>query len=64
MAGKPVTTHHPTQESEMQSGDPTHDEIAARAYQCWQERGDEPGSCETDWQQAEQKLRAERAAST
>lgn len=61
MAGKPVATHDTTQQSEMQRDDPTHEEIAARAYQCWQERGDAPGSPEADWQQAEQELRAERA---
>lgn len=61
MAGKSVTTHDPTQESELQPGDLTHEEIAARAYQCWQERGDAPGSSEGDWQQAEQELRAEKA---
>lgn len=61
MARKPVTTDDPIQESEMQPEDLTHEEIAARAYQCWQERGDAPGSPEADWQQAEQELRAERA---
>lgn len=61
MAGKSTTIHDPTQQSEMQSGDLTHEEIAARAYQWWQDRGDAPGISETDWQQAEEELRAERA---
>lgn len=61
MAGKSVVTHDSTQESEIQPEDLTHEEIAARSYQCWQERGDAPGSAEADWQQAEQELRAERA---
>ncbi len=40
--------------------EPTHDEIAARAYQRWQERGSEHGSQEADWLTAEQELRADR----
>ncbi len=39
---------------------PTRDEIAARAYRCWHERGCPHGSPETDWQRAEEELRAER----
>jgi hypothetical protein len=39
---------------------PTRDEIAARAYRCWHERGCPEGSPEEDWRRAEQELRAER----
>src|SRR5579884_861447 len=40
---------------------PTNEEIAARAYQCWHERGCPHGSPEEDWRRAEQELRRERA---
>lgn len=39
---------------------PTHEEIAARAYEHWQKRGGVPGDAEDDWWQAEQELRKER----
>lgn len=35
---------------------PTHDEIAARAYQIYQERGYAPGDPMQDWLQAEREL--------
>lgn len=38
---------------------PTQDEIAARAYRCWHERGCPDGSPELDWSRAEQELRSE-----
>jgi len=38
----------------------TREEIAARAHQCWHERGCPLGSPELDWQRAEEELRAER----
>ncbi|HEY3940366.1 MAG TPA: DUF2934 domain-containing protein [Bryobacteraceae bacterium] len=37
------------------------DEIAARAYQYWCERGCPEGSPEVDWQLAEEELRTKRA---
>lgn len=43
--------------------DPRQDEIAARAYRCWNERGCPEGSPEIDWSRAEQELRREREAS-
>lgn len=46
---------------DIQVDEPTHDEIAARAYQCWQEHGCGDGSHEADWNQAEQELRTARA---
>jgi hypothetical protein len=39
---------------------PTADEISARAYRCWQERGCPEGSPEVDWRRAEEELRRER----
>jgi hypothetical protein len=39
---------------------PTNEEIAARAYQCWHERGCPHGSPEHDWRRAEEELRRER----
>jgi hypothetical protein len=40
---------------------PTNDEISARAYQCWHERGCPHGSPEEDWHRAEEQLRKERS---
>lgn len=37
---------------------PTHDEIAVRAYQIYQERGYTPGDPMQDWLRAEQELLA------
>ncbi|MBV9007840.1 MAG: DUF2934 domain-containing protein [Verrucomicrobia bacterium] len=39
---------------------PTREEVAARAYRCWHERGCPEGSSEIDWQRAEEELREER----
>lgn len=39
---------------------PTQAEIAARAYQCWHQRGCPVGSPEEDWSRAEEELRRER----
>ncbi|MEN9797676.1 MAG: hypothetical protein RL653_1372 [Pseudomonadota bacterium] len=36
---------------------PTREEIALRAFQLSQQRGDGPGSPEEDWLQAERELR-------
>ncbi len=36
---------------------PTREEIAVRAYQCWQERECSDGTAEDDWYRAEQELR-------
>lgn len=41
---------------------PTREEIAARAYSCWHQRGCPEGSPEEDWRRAEEELRAERQA--
>jgi hypothetical protein len=37
--------------------EPSYDEVAARAYHCWQERGCPEGSPEEDWHRAERELR-------
>ncbi|MBV8070061.1 MAG: DUF2934 domain-containing protein [Acidobacteriaceae bacterium] len=39
---------------------PTHEELSARAYQCWHRRGCPEGSPEIDWDQADRELREER----
>ncbi len=39
-------------------GSPSHEEIAARAYEIFLARGSEPGRHEEDWFLAEQELRA------
>ncbi len=36
------------------------DEVAARAYECWHERGCPEGSPEVDWHRAEQDIRERR----
>jgi len=38
------------------AGDPTHDEIARRAYQLFEERGGEPGREWENWFRAEREL--------
>lgn len=42
------------------AGEPTTEEIAHRAYQCWHERGCPEGSPDVDWCRAEEELRARR----
>jgi hypothetical protein len=37
---------------------PSHEEIAVRAYELYLDRGDAPGSEETDWLKAEAELSA------
>jgi hypothetical protein len=49
------------EDSNLAADDPTPEEIAARAYQCWEQRGGAHGRSEEDWYRAEQELRAERA---
>jgi hypothetical protein len=39
---------------------PSHEEIALRAYQLWEERGKPYGSDEEDWHLAERQLQAGR----
>lgn len=41
---------------------PTAEEIRRRAYEICQSRNGSPGDCVADWLQAEQELRARRAA--
>ncbi len=49
--------------SEVATYEPTHEEIAERAYLLWEARGCQGGSPEEDWLQAEQELR-QRISST
>lgn len=39
---------------------PSHEEIARRAYQLWEERGKPHGSPDEDWHLAEHELQAGR----
>jgi hypothetical protein len=50
----------PTTRLEAGTDTPTAEEIAARAYRCWHERGCPSGSSEEDWARAERELREER----
>ncbi len=54
-----LSPQNSVEESNTSSSGPTHEEIAARAYHCWQERGGAQGASEQDWYRAEQELRAE-----
>ncbi len=40
--------------------DPSHEQIAVRAYFYWEARGCPHGSPETDWEEAERELREEK----
>jgi len=42
------------------AAEPSHEEIAQRAYQYWEARGRPMGSAEEDWFRAEQDLMMER----
>jgi hypothetical protein len=44
------------------SDGPAIEEIKARAYQLWLERGSPHGSSDQDWHQAEQELRAKNGS--
>jgi hypothetical protein len=61
--GDSLSSQHPTTslDSSGRYEELPHDEIAARAYNCWRERGCPEGSAEVDWYRAEQELRAERS---
>jgi hypothetical protein len=50
-------THREDPSTEKRPTSPTHEEIALRAWQLAQARGDGPGSPEEDWLQAERELR-------
>jgi hypothetical protein len=41
----------------------TDEEIAARAFECWQDRGCPVGSPEIDWEEAQRDLRARQRGS-
>jgi hypothetical protein len=41
---------------------PSHEEIARRAYQLWEERGGPHGSPEEDWHRAQRELRVRSGA--
>jgi hypothetical protein len=53
-ADRPAAAHTPV------VGEPTHDEIAVRAYHIYLRRNGWPGDSDRDWLQAIEELRAER----
>jgi Protein of unknown function (DUF2934) len=52
-----VAEKHP-----LVSDGPDIEEIKARAYQLWMERGSPHGSADQDWHRAEQELRATKGS--
>ena len=55
-ASEATTTEHVPNSVERLASGPTHDDIARRAYQLFEERGSEPGSDWEDWFRAEREL--------
>lgn len=55
---KAKTTSEATKKPRTKKSGPTHDEVAARAYQIYQERGYTAGDPMQDWLQAERELAA------
>ena len=60
--------HYPEQNEVENQGsgsdaNPTHDQIADRAREIWNARGDREGSAEHDWLQAEAELRTRSTGS-
>lgn len=47
-------------ESSSAGDELSHDEVSARAYDCWVQRGCPHGDPEEDWRLAQEQLRAER----
>jgi len=45
--------------SSARGSSPTHEQIAARAYELWEEQGKRAGTDRNDWFEAERLLRAE-----
>jgi hypothetical protein len=57
----PMKETDETMDSATIQGTPSHDEIAALAYEYWQSREGEEGSAEADWLQAERFLTERQA---
>lgn len=53
-------TGHTEAEGTRTSDDLSHDQVSARAYDCWVQRGCPHGDPEVDWRLAQEQLRAER----
>ena len=58
---QPVTSARPHAGACGDSCDPTHDDIARRAYDIYVKTGWKQGQCKQNWQQAEQSLHDQRA---
>ncbi len=56
--GEGTSQHQPTME--LDADGPTNEEISARAYQCWHQRGCPHGTPEEDWRRAHEELLLER----
>jgi hypothetical protein len=56
-AAVPTATGEVANRLESLASEPTHDEIAQRAYQLYQARGSEHGRDRDDWFHAERELR-------
>lgn len=59
--GQGTSQEQPTVSLDADTLGPTAEEIEARAYRCWHERGCPHGTPEEDWRRAEEELRLERA---
>ena len=55
-AGEATATGHAPSSVERLASPPTHQELARRAYQLFEERGREPGREWEDWFRAEREL--------
>lgn len=51
-----------TKKSRPEKSEPTHEEIALRAYEIYLERGGAPGDALEDWTRAERELREKTAS--
>jgi hypothetical protein len=59
--GLPGTGTTDSSDARADTGDePSWDEVSVRAYEIWCEQGCPTGSCDSDWRQAQEELRARR----
>jgi hypothetical protein len=55
-------TPHESQGETSVATRPTHEEIAAHAYEIYVTKGSNPGQCKQNWQQAEYDLKQQQKA--
>ena len=58
-----ISSHNGREDPDLSADEPTSQEISERAYQLWEEGGRKHGAHESDWERAEQDLRALKAQS-